>query len=101
MTYELYAHQKQALAWGSHRNSFPCFMEMRTGKSLVSVWWSRQWTDKVILVAPLSTWYDWEALFRKLRINYAMLSGTTIEKRKRLLSYGCEAQWVIINPRLS
>lgn len=97
--YKPFEHQNKAVQWGYGRNTFPCFMEMRTGKSLVAIWWTKQWGDgQKILVAPLSTWYDWSKLFRNLHIKALFLSGTTKEKRKRLI-YHCEsAEWIVINP---
>lgn len=96
---KLFDHQQQALDWADGRHHFPCFMEMRTGKSLVAIHQALQWSDDVLLIAPISTWYDWEHLLRQLHIEAVFLSGPTKQKRKILdaaIDYG--VQWYVVNP---
>lgn len=92
-------HQRMALHWAVNRQHFPCFLEMRTGKSLVAIHQCLHWgARKVLLVAPMSTWYDWEHLLGTLGIRSVTLSGPTKQKRERLLKYYHLVDWVIVNP---
>lgn len=96
---QLFNHQWNALAWAKGRDSFPCFMEMRTGKSLVAIHQTMEWqASKVLLIAPMSTWFDWENLLGSMGINSITLSGPTKNKRDRLLKYYHLVKWIIVNP---
>lgn len=61
-------HQSEALAWADDRTAVAFFMEMRLGKSIVSIRWVRKHLDVLaksgahvnyLLVAPLTTLGGW------------------------------------------
>jgi len=95
---ELFKHQIKALQWSANRNNFACFMEMRTGKSLVALQKIKTWGGKTLLVAPLSTWFDWLKLFKSEGIKSIALLGSTKEKCKRLDIFYELVDLVLINP---
>lgn len=98
MVTELFKHQIKALQWADGRDNFPCFMEMRTGKSLVAVNQVQKWGGKTLLVAPLSTWFDWMNLFRKEGIKAISLLGSTKLKEERFCNMIDYMDWTLINP---
>jgi SNF2 family DNA or RNA helicase len=81
---KLFAHQVKAIQWARGKDSFACFMEMRTGKSLVCLSKLQEWTGKTLLIAPLSTWYDWLRLLQGQGVPCVALQGTTKQKRATL-----------------
>jgi len=95
---ELFKHQVKALQWSANRSNFPCFMEMRTGKSLVALQKIKTWGGKTLLVAPLSTWFDWLKLFKSEGVKAIALLGSTKEKHKRLDIFYELVDLVLINP---
>lgn len=95
---ELFKHQIKALQWSANHNHFPCFMEMRTGKSLVALQKIKTWGGKTLLVAPLSTWFDWLKLFKQENIDAVALSGTTKHKQIWMEVHYCWVDVVLINP---
>ncbi len=95
---ELFPQQRKALVWCNGKDNFACFMEMRTGKSLVAIEQAKRWGGGVILIAPISTWYDWKDLLFKQGIAALFLDGPTIKKRQKLHEHYCCAEWIVINP---
>jgi SNF2 family DNA or RNA helicase len=95
---ELFKHQIKALQWSNFREHFPCFMEMRTGKSLVALEKVKAWGGKTLLIAPLSTWFDWMNLFRSQGIKAIALLGSTKLKEERFCNTVDWMDWTLINP---
>lgn len=91
-------HQEKALQWIGNKDHVALFMEMRTGKSLVAIKTVEKWGGKTLMIAPISTWYDWQALLGKLGIKSITLGGTTKQKKARFDKYNSLVDWVIINP---
>lgn len=95
---KLFAHQIKALSWANSLHHFACFMEMRTGKSLVCLHQCKRWGGKVLLVAPLSTWMDWQTLLQRNQVSYVCLYGSTKWKQELMEVRAHKAEWVLINP---
>lgn len=94
----LFPQQVKALSWANGKDHFACFMEMRTGKSLVCLQQCLGWGGKVLLIAPLSTWLDWQTLLQHERVPYVCLYGSTKWKQELMALRGPKVDWVIINP---
>lgn len=95
---KLFDHQTKALVWATGADNFACFMEMRTGKSLVCLHQCKRWGGKVLLVAPLSTWLDWQTLLERNQTSFLFLHGSTKWKQELMQIRGHKVDWVIINP---
>lgn len=94
----LLKHQKEALSWAANKQNLALFMEMRTGKSLVAIHQVKLWGGDTLMIAPISTWYDWQELLGSLGIHCITLHGTTKQKKERLEKYLGKVPWIIINP---
>lgn len=95
---KLFPQQVKALAWAKGKEHFACFMEMRTGKSLVCLHQCSVWGGKVLLIAPLSTWLDWQTLLQRNQVPYVCLYGSTQWKQELMQVRSHKAEWVIVNP---
>lgn len=100
---ELMAHQQQALDWSKDRDAVAFFMEMRLGKTAVSIRWARQSMggipSRTLVVAPLTTLDGWRRELRAegvLADEIVMLAGVDARERvRRAVEF--TGQWFLIN----
>lgn len=72
----LFPYQRTVLEWAAPRNRVALFLEMRLGKTLVSIRWAKSKGAKRILVlSPLSVFMAWQKELRLERISFTMLRG--------------------------
>ena len=94
----LFPQQVKAIEWAKDKENFACFMEMRTGKSLVCVNQLKAWGGKTLLIAPLSTWFDWLRLFEQQGIICVALQGSTNDKLAQYDYFADKSDIVLVNP---
>jgi SNF2 family DNA or RNA helicase len=76
-------HQVSAIDWGQSKKYFPCFMEMRLGKSLVIIRWAKaKKPEHVLILAPTSTIPDWTDELRRENIDAIHLTGSRAARAK-------------------
>ena len=91
-------HQKEALEY-CKRSKIALFMEMRLGKTLVSIRWAKERkAERVLIVAPLSSLNPWEEELveenvEKKRIHYLLGSR---EKKLSIAKFPAKG-WYLIN----
>lgn len=95
---KLFPQQVKAIDWAKDKESFACFMEMRTGKSLVCLNQLKRWKGKTLLIAPLSTWFDWLRLFEQEGISCLALTGSSNNKLAQYDYFGSKVDMLLINP---
>ena len=92
---EAMPHQSDAIVWGRPKQYFPCYMEMRLGKSLVITRWAKAKNpNHVLILAPASTIPDWLDELKREQIEVHHLTGS----RQRRADYaGDHSGWFITN----
>lgn len=95
----LRSHQEAALVWGRWRDAVAFMLDMRLGKTLLTIRWAMEKGDatKKLVVAPSTVLRSWAAELSLEGIPYTILEGTTKKKIKALDSTPDE-HWVLINP---
>ena len=87
-------HQVKALEWCERRNLIPLFMEMRTGKTLVTIRRFRR-CRRILMVGPLSVLDDWQdELEAENERSRAVIAGS---RRRRLETLGVGRKWNLTN----
>jgi len=91
-------HQLIAYRWAKHRRNIALFLEMRLGKSLVSLRWAntRPHVKRILIVAPLSVGPSWQAELEREGFSMVSLTGTAAQRKKALES-NSDARWFFIN----
>lgn len=93
------AHQKLAMEYAFPKSRIALFMQMRLGKNLVVIRWARHHElDRVLVVAPNDTLYDWrdELLLENVpATDVLVLDGTRIQKLA--LADEVYQGWCIVN----
>lgn len=96
MAHTLFPHQERALEWAMPRNQIALFMEMRLGKSVVSIRWAKSRNPKkVLIVGPLTCLPDWELELEEEgieNVNWLLGSGND-----RLAKAKASNGWFLIN----
>ena len=85
--HEFQKHQRRALAYARVRDRIALFMEMRLGKSPVSIRWAKD-DRRVLLVAPLSTLLgqlNWHGELVREGITPVMLPNVRRQDREQIL----------------
>lgn len=85
--HEFQKHQRRALRYAQDRDRIALFMEMRLGKSPVSIRWASD-DRRVLLVAPLSTLLgqlNWHGELVREGITPTMLPNVRRQDRERIL----------------
>ena len=74
-------HQKQALRWARTRKNIALFMEMRLGKTLVAIRWTKQKKpDRVLILAPAATLPGWVSELKLEGITPTVLEGSRLDR---------------------
>lgn len=95
-------HQVQMLRWGRLKRSFPMWVEMRLGKTLVAKRWAqrRPRSKHILVVAPLGAIAGWLDTLHRDGVDdseICCLLGTK-QQRLKAFSAGSEtARWFLIN----
>lgn len=92
-------YQRKAMKHVSRLRSFALFMEMRLGKTLLSIRIVKSWkpgpADKVLVVAPFSAWNGWEEDLTSEGLQPVFLEGTSAQRIRKLES--SNAAWFVTN----
>ena len=85
------------MAYAASRDHIALFMEMRLGKSIVSIRWAAPFTGRRLVVAPLSTLRGWEReLVQDGRAPIVWLTGCDAKTRVGRAA-GTRDGWFLIN----
>lgn len=90
----LMRHQKDALSYASNRRHVAFFMEMRLGKTLVSIRWAKK-HNRILVIAPLPVLPVWEEELDDENESHYTLLGTARDRYQQATT--APAKWFIIN----
>lgn len=82
------AHQTRAFAYGTGEPHPAFFMEMRTGKTLVTIRWAKSLSGvrRILIVAPLTVLETWERELREEGESFTTCYGVSQVKRKEAIA---------------
>lgn len=100
MTREFLPHQRQAWAYAAPLNAIALFMQMRLGKTLVSIRWaeSRPTDGPILVCAPLSVLLSWSDELQQEGLDHTLLVGSPEQRQEKFLEAakrGC--RWFLMN----
>jgi SNF2 family DNA or RNA helicase len=99
-------YQKDIIRWGLKIPSLGlCPVDMRLGKSLCAIRFTKLWDCKhILIVAPYSAIYGWEDELKSENINFrdiGILTGEMSSKEKdRVLNTMLVPKWLIVNKEI-
>lgn len=92
----LFPYQRKVADWATNRERIALFLEMRLGKTLVTIRWLRQvGARRILVVAPLTVLASWESELAEEGIRSVLLRGNRSAKWKMATQprYG----WFLVN----
>lgn len=93
---KLYGYQQSALNWAATRNRVAFFLEMRLGKTILTIRWVEQKAlQKILVICPLSVVWTWQQELFSEGISSTPLIGT--QQEKKILLEEQSSRWYIIN----
>lgn len=93
---DLYGYQKAVLKWAHNKNHIALYLEMRLGKTLVTIRWIElKKVLKILVICPLPVIWTWQEELFSEGISSTILTGTKKEKEKNLADQ--TSRWYITN----
>lgn len=96
-TRQLLPHQKDILRYMMNTNTPALFIDMRLGKTILTIEYAiRKGLKNVLVIAPMSTLNSWE---RELRVEGIRCCKTDRAKSKESIKNILTSPWVLANPQ--
>lgn len=94
---EPYPYQEKVLNWASDKKKVGLFLEMRLGKTLVTLRWLRGKADisRVLIVAPLTVLRSWERELEEEGLSSVLLRGP--KNKREELAFDTSPGFYLIN----